>query len=277
MTVLDLGGWPEKENVPVVYILWAKMAFPDYPILRKQFAAARLADLKTDAEIFAENSNLTNGVPEEIVKLLCDIGCSSHPSESKDSLKDQFLQKGGVKTLLNAPKDREILEKFVLSFYKGRVAGEILFLLKQMDDANIGRLGASVNKAVHIMETLRSGYYNELGQPANVRFFQESFRDYKSVAHLWATYCLSTESNEYPEEHDPRSEQSLTGFLKIAEIFRTFATTFIPHGRSGPIIPEEETLSPPKTLPPLSVEISLPPLSEGQLQAIDGYRAPQST
>ena len=146
-----------------------------------------------------------------------------------------------------------------------------------MDDANIGRLGASVNKAVHIMETLRSGYYNELGQPANVRFFLESFREYKSVAHLWATYCLSTESNEYPEQHDPRSEQSLTGFFNIAEIFRAFATTFIPHGRSGPIIPEEETLSPPENPPPLSVEISLPPLSEEQLQAIDDYQAPQRT
>ena len=274
MSVLDLGGWPKNMSVKAVYILWARMAFPDNPILRKQFAAVRLADLKDDLKLFPENSILTNGVHGEVTSLLCDIGCSSLPSESEDSLKKQIQQKGGVKTLKDAPSDSEILKKFVSSFYKGRVAGEILFLLKQMHDENIGRQGASVNKAVHAMEALRSKFYKEMGQPANVRFFRESFRDYKPAAHLWATYCLYTESNEYPQQYYPRSEKSLTGFLNIAENFRAFATTFTPHGQREPIILEDETLSPPENLPHLSLEISLPPLSEEQLSAIDSYRAP---
>jgi hypothetical protein len=276
MPVLDLAGWPENRGVKALYILWARMTFPHDPALRKQFVAVRLADLKTDPKLFPENSRLTEGVHGEIMSLLCDIGCNSLPSESEDSLKNQFLEKGGVKTLKDAPSDSEILKKFVSSFYKGRVAGEILFLLKQMDDANIGRQGSSVNKAVHIIETLRSEFYREMGQPANVRYFQESFQEYKSVAHLWATYCLSKESTAYPEQHDPRSEQSLIGFLNIAENFRRFATTFTPHGQRKPIILEDETLSPPEFLPPLPLDIPLPPLSEEQLAAINSYRAPIS-
>ncbi len=47
MPILDLNEWPQENNVSAVYILWARMVFPNDPKLRKQFTAVRLADLKT--------------------------------------------------------------------------------------------------------------------------------------------------------------------------------------------------------------------------------------
>jgi len=273
MPVIDLGDWPEKENVVAIYILWARMAFPHDPKLRKQFTALRLADLKADSKIPPKKNLLTKDIPREIIKLLCDIGSGIHSAEPKDSLKTQFIKKGGIRTLINAPRDKEMLDIFASSFYQGKIAGEILLLLKQMNEAKI-RWGASVNKAVHILEKLNTENYKKLGQPSNRRYFHESFQKYKSVAHLWGAYCLSRNSKKYSDKHKPRSNKGLIGFLNIAEDFRGFATTFIPHGRREPIILENESLRPPKNLPPLTTNTPIPPLNKKQLEAIDDYRAP---
>jgi len=276
MPILDLNEWPQENNVSAVYILWARMVFPNDPKLRKQFSAISLADLKTNSGIFSKNSNLTKDIPREVLKLLCDIGSGKPPDESKSSIKDQFLRKGGIKTLLHAPKGSEILEQFVSCFYRGKIAGEILLLLRQMDDAKVESGGPSVNKATHILEKIHADYYRNLGQLAHIRHFKESFREYKSVAHLWATYCLSRESKKYPDEHKPNSSRGLVGFFNIAEGFRNFGTTLFPHTRREPIILEKESLYPPKNLPPLSLEIPIPPLSKKQLQVLKIYQAPKN-
>jgi hypothetical protein len=64
--------------------------------------------------------------------------------------------------------------------------------------------------------------------------------------------------------------------LAIARDIQDFATTFIPHGHTGPLLDRRKLWTVPSDLRLPPVEASVPPLPSYLLDALRKYSAPQS-
>ena len=150
-----------------------------------------------------------------------------------------FEESGGVLTLRNSPTADDLERKFHLGACKGFQSGFILFAIWKLTGENI-RGGASVNKAIHILEST-DPKFEEFGTiigakiPFNEKSIRQGWAEYKSVAHLWAAYMYWVGCDQ-PEKSHPISKSHLSRLLSIAEAFRNFGENHFPHGQKEPTL-----------------------------------------
>ena len=277
MPIIDLGGWPDKMDFTAIHRLLALMAFPEDTKKQNQFITGVVSLVKNTSYKNSTKQQLSKLFPEEdktnleFIELIHGLLVQ----EAKKKLELEYELRDGENTLLHSPSYEEIMACFEKAFREGSIAGEMLFLLGQMNDENLTG-GPSINKVIHIFEKLGTKEPPKDNNPANRRFWKEIvWPRYKSVAHLWATYFLWME-NKCPDEYSLKSDKGLIGFLNVAEKFRKFITSFIPYGCKEPLISDDETWHPPQNLPPsFFPEIELPKLTELQLKTLKEYQAPQ--
>ena len=277
MPIIDLGGWPDKMDFTAIHRLWALMAFPEDTKKQNQFITGVVSSFKNASYENSTKQQLSKPFSEEdktnleFIELIQGLLVQ----EAKKKLELEYELRDGEKTLLHSPSYKEIVACFEKAFREGSIAGKMLFLLGQMNDAKLTG-GPSINKVIHIFEKLGTKEPRKDNNPANRRFWKEIvWPRYKSVAHLWATYFLWME-NKCPDEYSLESDKGLIGFLNVAEKFRKFITSFLPHGCKEPLISDDETWHPPQNLPPsFFPEIKLPKLTALQLKTLKEYRAPQ--
>ena len=151
--------------------------------------------------------------------------------------------------LLNASSYEDTVERAVKASKKGSVAGDILDYVAQMYFT--GHKQPSVRKAVYVAEKYLSnavdGYSKKSGSSSI--FIYECWKEYKTVAHLWAAFRVLQFSNQEEEnKHILNNDnpllqlhnRGLDKFLAIAEAFRNFGESYI-----SPIIKSHELLLPP--------------------------------
>jgi hypothetical protein len=277
MPIIDLGGWPDKRDSMAMHWLWALMAFPEDSKKQNQYITIFVSSFKNASYENSTKQQLSKPLSEEDEKKIefTNLIHGLRVQEAKKKLELEYELRDGEKTLLHSPSYEEIMACFEKAFREGSIAGEMLFLLRQMNDANL-RGGPSINKVIHIFENCDTKESGKDNNPANRRFWKETvWPKYKSVAHLWAAYFLWME-NKCPDEYSLDSDKGLIVFLNVAEKFRKFITSFLPHGCKEPLISDDETWLPPQNLPPsFFPEIELPKLTKLQLKTLKKYQAPQ--
>ena len=183
----------------------------------------------------------------------------------------------------SGPAEQQVLREVGTVVAKGLVAGEALILIQQLAINDPKR--ASVNKACHMLAAAgKAGQWVSGRMP--IRYQNpKSLRDqawtpYKSVAHLWAAHNI-LEQETYGEMDgtqkrrivffDPKDTLLL---LALAEEFRRFGETHIPHGQTGSTLSPDETWQVPSDflLPERSIDSS-PITNPVYLHALSTYRA----
>lgn len=181
---------------------------------------------------------------------------------------------GGFNTLTTAPPYSAITAEW--DHFRGAMlaAGKILLIIRSVvlhhPDA---RGGASVNKAVFLLEHVRPRVKRTVAK--------QMWSRYKSVAPLCATLCIFS---SLLRQAGATGEQEKTEFmfaelgmtLAIARELEDFATTFVPHGHSAPLLDRSKLWTIPADLRLPPVEIPMPPLPGHLLDALRKYSAPQS-
>jgi hypothetical protein len=277
MPELYLGNPEGKEGVRFLEsnLLMSVMYFPNNPETRKHYMACHAALARSEGFEDVKNSHLTGFITKEIYGIKIQEKKNNPINISKEEIAKSYAMSGGESTLLNAPALDDIREKTKLSFNRGFNAFRIFHTIWRLSKAKI-RGGASVNKAIHIMESSRAGKDSHL---KNISFNSKSLRqdwaEYKNVAHLWVPYFFYIAHYRF-REYSPHFMPGLSNFLSIAEAFREFGENHFPRGRKEPTLNPAETWYPAKDFPLLcEVKLDPPPLSQEELNALQDYRAPQ--
>lgn len=164
-----------------------------------------------------------------------------------------------ITQLVNAPSLEELEKKKTESFKKGVLAGCTLASIYLMDHFNIDE--PSINKAVHISEKFAAE--NQYGDSTRInksrKSIREAFKEYKSVAHLWAALYLN-KTYPYADDRELFFEK-LTFFLEISAGLLEFGTTFKPYRArpKEPILPNESMWQLPKRILPHHLESNIFP------------------
>lgn len=164
-----------------------------------------------------------------------------------------------IARLINAPSLETLKEKQTEAVKKGALAGSILASIYLMDRFNIDE--PSINKAVHISEKFAAE--NRYGDSTRInksrKPIKEAFKEYKSVAHLWAALYLN-KAYPYADDRELFFEK-LTFFLEVSAGLLEFGTTFKPYRArpKKPILPNESMWQLPKRILPRHLESNIFP------------------
>lgn len=246
MPILPLGDW-ENEPAEATLVLWSVMLYPHRPKQRQEWYATNLAEtLAESQEWFQNHSHL---VTPELVQIL-----------------------------LRTPPIEKIRESSTQALDRGSMAGDVLLFIKMLLTHG---LEASVDKAVYLVVAFgRLASVMGVQLPKNRQSVWDAWRDYQSVAHLWAAYNLGHHYNP-PEWVTLRSFTSLAAFLARAEFFRQFGTHHVSNPKyrknPGPILPPENTWMVPEQfpLPSVAVEEEIPPIPDWMPDFLRQYHAQQ--
>jgi hypothetical protein len=198
---------------------------------------------------------------------------------SLDLLEDWFEEAGGHGSVSMAPGFGSFQREFENRIGDWFAAGLILALVRRMA-AHHAELpgGASVNKAVFILENIRPPHL-----PRNSRDLRKAWRAYKPVAHFCAAlfdwFLVAATEGRNPSDVANAIEEALNAdflmFLAEAESYLEFGLAFRPQrGSPQTLMCAEQTW----TLPdhrPWSRSLNEPaPLTGKMLDLAKAYRAP---
>jgi hypothetical protein len=276
--------------------LMSYMVFPDDPKLR---VAAEitfrtiLADWYSDA--FAKKDRkvqrqvvkeIGSKLGEELSRALVDPSGWMRKKLFYDFLRPAGGTHAGAVALTSSPSSEDLDREWTRRWWSIVYTGKILALIGSIDQHH-QEVGASVNKAIHILcET--EGNEHIPGFPGVYESsLKKAWAKFKSVAHLCAAY-ITTETRYYDEElsrdfweywkHPPAfyDDETFKTFCLVAKSAESFATSFFPRGQRQPLISREEIFALPEDI--FESGISLPPfraLTDEERAALKTYRAPK--
>jgi hypothetical protein len=191
-----------------------------------------------------------------------DTGFELAQSLISTSLMDDFKDlAGGFSSLLPFCGTPRPKEDWPLTEW--RTAAMVLILVRAIDVYGEVRGGASINKAIYLIEQDKG----KIGCLKNRHDIFGSWIKYRNVSHLAAALFIL-----------PRDELDLVGlgmFLIIALYYQKFGTSFIPKSRSEPLLDEQSIWSVPEDLElPDCPEALIPKLDAEGIAALLEYRAP---
>ena len=224
----------------------------------------------------------------------------AHPSEwMRNRLFSDFLKPFGdlyeaAVALTNSPSEAAIRSEWTRHWFAVVYTGKLVCLIGSIAQHH-ARLGASLNKAIHI---LRETEGNDKELNAGFRQFgyrgiydsslKKAWRQFKPVAHLCAAY-VTTETHFYEEEiandfmdywQQPPAlydDDAFRTFCWVAKSVEHFVTEFRPHGLRHALIPEDEIFRLPNEIcDPATPLGKFRALTEKELAALGTYRAPKS-
>lgn len=193
---------------------------------------------------------------------------------------------GGALQLTSSPSAAELEREWTHRWWPIVYTGKLIALIGSIHQHH-REVGASVNKAIHILcET--EGNEHIPGFPGVYESsLKKAWAKFKAVAHLCAAY-ITTETRYYDEElsrdfceywkHPPAfyDDETFKTFCLVAKSTESFATSFFPRGQRQPLISREEIFALPEDI--FESGISLPPLralTDEESAALKTYRAPK--
>lgn len=256
------------------------MAWPDpaNEAARQEYVATlmsmRLADLKAKRHTLPD-PRAAQGWEETI------LAVESHEAltHAQELFEAWFDAVGGHASVSMAPGFRAFQSDFRARLGGWFAAGLILALVRRMAEHHGDlRGGASVNKAVFILENAKQPYVTSKRSE-----LYNAWKTYKSVAHFGAAlydwFLIACEHNETPEEVAVAFQGELDGnfpmFLSEAEAYLEFGLAYQPPRNKAQTLldPAETWALPQQRLWPDS-PYKPAPLSGPQLQAALEYCAP---
>lgn len=184
------------------------------------------------------------------------------------------------------PAAQDVWRRAGDAYAKGSVAGEALMLIRQLTVHGPNR--GSVNRACHILaEAGKASKWTSgcwpipFRNPTSLR--DKAWTPYKSVAHFWTAFNILVQERfqdgqgqpvEYPIQQPLHDPEDFIILLTVAEEYRRFGETHIPHGQKIATLSPHETwqVPPDIALPPFTA--SIPPITTSwYLQAMSTYTA----
>ncbi len=284
MPVLEFGDvCVDSERYRAQLLVKAVTTWPADEVSRNGFLASvsayHLGDLKQLISDLPDLDKMTD--EQKAVDVMIDRDDFRF---AEDIFNSWFEANGGHHALISAPSLLDYVKEMTDAVPDQFGAGLILNVIRQMATYPDGiQGGASVNKAVYIVENIGKG----LPVPQNSHDLRRAWSTYKPVAHFCAakfeTYMLYGKGeNCDPLESCPLESVSLVDrgltrfldFLNRVEKYYNFATTFIPTRSKEPLIdPDTAWQLPKEKLWPVS--FAPPPFDHKIIELAKKYRAPQ--
>ncbi|MVT71070.1 hypothetical protein GPL21_39190 [Bradyrhizobium pachyrhizi] len=263
----DLGRY--QTTIELISI----MAWPSDEALRKQFTASVMSKNLGQLQLLEGNlpdpRSATNWV--ETIEAVHDHEEWMHAA---GLIENWFLDAGGYSSVAEA-EGLKNLEKVIASREKEWLsAGLILALVRRMAEHHSDDIGASLNRAFHIIETVEIPLTIR-----NKRDLQKAWKAYRPVAHFCAALFdriikLAAKSSDIGPDDDPLND--MMSFLGEAEAYLNFGTSY-----EMPLAKNRETLLDPNNVWEIPDDAAListalisEPLSGELLSAARSYRAP---
>jgi hypothetical protein len=282
--------------------LMSYMVFPDDSALRAACEITfrtKLADWYSRA--LAEQKD---GLKRRLLKIGSKLGdelprALADPSAwARNRLFNDFLAPvggavGGAVALMESPSASQLEREWTHRWWSIVSTGKLLALIGSIDQHH-GEVGASLNKAIHILcetegkDKQRRSSFQQCGFPAVYESsLKKAWAKFKPVAHLCGAY-ITTETHYYEEElsrdfweywSQPPAfyhDEVFPTFCLLAKSGERFATSFFPRGQRQPLIPKEEIFALQDEI--FDSGIFLPPfraLTEEEHAALKTYKAPK--
>jgi hypothetical protein len=251
MPTIDLGHWTPERTSQAMDILWPIMIFPASPARREEYQAIKLAQ------------RYAHGL----------ASIDTHPAMLIPAFFSQILQ-----PLKRGPSYWKMRGHAMI---RGHIAGQLLILIKQMDEAGYG---GSITKAIPVyVEYAKTKSERSRFIPASDNsFWKPIWSAYQSVAHLWAAVQLLRgkdplqllRAKVIPEWRGLASPEGFSVFLAYAKHWWHFGINHIAAHQPGPPMPtlsKQETWTVPPGFPPDTVDFPVPALPD-ELRQISNTR-----
>ncbi len=188
--------------------------------------------------------------------------------------------------LTSSPSAEELSREWTRRWWSIVYTGKLLALIGSIDQHH-REVGASVNKAIHILCQTEGGEHMPGFAGVYESSLKKAWAKFRPVAHLCAAYVttethcyeeqISSDFSEYwkepPAFYDDGVFQTFGLLAKSAE---RFATSFFPRAQRQPLIPREEIFSlPDETFKPGTRFPCFRALTEEENAALKTYRAPK--
>jgi hypothetical protein len=193
---------------------------------------------------------------------------------------------GGALQLTTSPSAEELKREWTNRWWPIVYTGKLIALIGSIHQHH-REVGASVNKAIHILCQTEGGAHMPGFPGVYESSLKKAWTKFRPVAHLCAAY-VTTESHYYEEQisrdfweywkHPPAlyDDDVFGAFCLLAKSAERFANSFFPRGQRQPLIPKEEIFALPDEI--FEPSHPLPPfraLTGDEVAALKTYRAPK--
>ncbi len=167
-----------------------------------------------------------------------------------------------IKFLADAPPFDKLFDQ--KAFNQGIIASEKLYTILEIDRSGIP---PSAAKAEYLID--KDGLKSRSGKkiPSSQRSIQQAWKEYHSVAHLWAAYRIY--HYLFSDDHFPLNSPKI--FLSVSEFFRRHGERITPTNQTTPYLDPSTTWKPPENFKLGEININIPELSEDGLDLVDEY------
>lgn len=251
----ETGSYPIMASIKLISI----MSWPDDASKRNQFISSFTSGVLH--ELSVDSVVKKTGLSEEGAEYAKDL-IENFKFEISDKF---FIPNGGYGAVRSAPAWDALKFSIDTMMPKWRVVGRIVQYLFSIEKIGGVRGGASLNKAVYIIENTHL-----MGVKKRTEIMS-AWKKYKSVSHIFAAML------HFEEIGEEIFFGSLHWMLSLARLYAIFLMEHVPHGMKKPIldadgiwlIPSWISLPPFQAIPPLA-------LSDDQISVLKRYRAPQA-
>lgn len=239
------------------------MQLPTLPIstgdgkLNEEAAALTMAFMLFPRDASARDQFLALNTFEKILKL----------KARKATVPISFLRH-----LADAPSRNDYDELVGQRAVAGLIAGRLLIHVASMADHHPQH--ASVLKAVELSSHFLAQDKELPSSPASIKKYWSHYRD---ISPFWAAHWIYTEQAPGRELAD-EPEETLLGFLGIAEWFRKRGESIIARGQAekhGPVLDPKKTWKLPQDLEADDIEVLIGQPTELTMEILRRYRAPK--
>ena len=273
MPTLELGDLQDPRAVLNAKIAVASvMNWPDDEEARNGYKATVWADQCGELER-QRNSLPHSATRQEVPDALLPWGIWLY---ADDWVKERFHEVGGFTAVANARGlqvyNQDINARASDWLTTGLILGLIFRMAVNHPDL---RGGASVNKALHLVEQLKLPQL-----PHNRKDLLKAWKRYKPVAHFCAAffYIFNEARAEKPDgvaaEVERRLQSEFPTFIAVADAYQRFGRSYAAASSRQPLLDPEKTwlLPPERTWP--AIEFVPTPLDSRLLELARGYAAP---
>lgn len=282
------------------------MSFMVFPDDTEQRAASEITFRTILADWYAGTfAKLERKVQKQVVRRISSkLGelpraLASPAAWLRNRIFDDFLKPAGgthsgALALTGSPSAEELKSEWTRRWWPIIYTGKLIALIGSIDQHQ-SEVGASVNKAIHILcqtegnDKQRMLAFKQSGFPGVYESsLKKAWTRFRPVAHLCAAY-VTTETHYYERQlsrdfweywKEPPAfyqDEVFEVFCLLAKSVERFATSFLPRGQRQPLISKDEIFALPDEI--FEPGITLPSfraLTEEELIALKTYRAPKS-
>ena len=229
MPKLDLGDWKDESNGWIGFRLLATMTHPNDKQYRDEYLVWLIV-----CEIYLRRK----------------AGWGEEEGLGVTRLNTEFESAGGLKRLLFAPSQRDVMNRAYLAQGKGELAGEIIYgILKFQNDPKAKNIG--VNKVIKLIAAVNKDSPNKK-ERISVSTLFNYWEEFKKVSHLWCAFRILYDC----KIKKVILNENIPQLLALSEEIRKFGEEYKWHSARPGLLPKGKLLTPPKgfSLPPAEIK-----------------------